>query len=196
MLVSGSLGYNQHKNESGQNVNIPVKTSNLDVSPKIAFFTSPNLALGISAGYNRNVYKAATRVYSSTEDFEIVDYKGINNQYSVGPFVRLYKPVANKFAFFGQGSTLYEYSKSKNDLALSEPTIHKGGRIDIAPGLVFFPSNIIGIELTMGSFGYSTLKSGNENSGNYQKNSNFYSGFNLSNSTLGISFYLGRTASE
>ena len=88
----------------------------------------------------------------------------------------------------------------------SDPTIvwgpekytntQKGGGLNLQPGIVFFPTNTIGVEATVGNIGYSSFKSETENSDFSSKSSGFSANFGLSSVFFGISLYLGRTATE
>ncbi len=121
------------------------------------------------------------------------------NEYSVGPFIRLYKPIGNRVAFFGQGSAYYSFGKSKYESTYpnSTPstTPYKELGVNLSPGLVFFPTQTLGLEVTLGKAGYYSSKSEPEDSEPF-KSRGFDVAFGLSNVSLGISLYLGRTAAE
>ncbi|RNI32219.1 hypothetical protein EFA69_02515 [Rufibacter immobilis] len=200
-LITGAVSYSSSKTENGD-TNFDSKNSTFSLNPKVGFFVSPRFAIGVSAGYesrstpqlinlpiyNGNGYNTA---------YVQIDYE--TKTFNVGPFVRLYQPVGNKAAFFGQANAYYSSGKSEYE---DTPNVtfstysNKGGGVSLAPGFVFFPTNTLGLELTMGNIGYTMMKSEPEGSDSSTKTSSFNANLGLSSVSLGVSLYLGRSVSE
>ena len=198
-LVTGSFGYHTTKTEgnSPNPNNSDYKLTTFHVSPKIGFFISPKVAVGFSAGLEtRSTLQNRAAPVNGQFDYYITTDK--THSYDAGPFVRIYQAIGSRAAFFGQAAAYYSYGKSKyeGETNFISTSTSKGGGVSIAPGFVFFPSSLIGLEFTMGNIGYSRTKTEYENSGDTYTNKGFNAGFGFNNLTLGISLYLGRTASE
>ncbi|MBC3539596.1 hypothetical protein ACFSC6_18900 [Rufibacter sediminis] len=197
-LITGSIGYSTYKAESTISSNSGSENSRFSFYPKIGFFVSPRVAVGLAAGLE---------TYSSPQNVGIIvngQYESItldqkSRSYDVGPFVRVYQALGSKAAFFGQANAYYRYGKSEYEDAPNAPGLSstsKGGGVNLSPGFVFFPTDKIGLEFTMGTIGYSQLKSESEGSSAEYKSKSFDANLGLSSVTLGVSLYLGRTAAE
>lgn len=189
-LLSGSIGYSSSNDQSSNSIEI--KSNQFQISPKYGVFVTPNLVIGALAAYTSQSMDYPQSSYDGT-NFQFWTYERRNNSFSVGPFARLYHPISQHFAFFGQGLATFNYGKEKFSQALPSPSesSYKGGNISLSPGVVFFPSNTIGVELSLGNLGYNYQKSNNDSEYN-----SFNLGFGLSTATVGISLYLGRIGAE
>jgi hypothetical protein len=210
-LVTGSISFSTEKHSISMG-NLQEQTRNtFSIRPQVGFFVSPSVAVGVSAGYTREYfsdpYSNPYYYQGSTYDIPV---EWTTNQYSAGPFLRIYTSITPKIAFFGHGEAYYQTGKTVSDRDFSnlppspnitwdttEPSFtQKGGGFKLQPGIVFFPTNTIGIEATVGNVGYFSSKSETEGSNYSSKSSGFNANFGLSSVSLGISLYLGRTASE
>jgi hypothetical protein len=106
--------------------------------------------------------------------------------------------LGDKVAFYGQLGAGYNntYSVSKTDYpGYSDQTNRKDGYYaSLSPGFVLFPTENIGLELSVGGMGYYHLadtKKDNENRFRTVDTS-FNFRFGLSSLHLGASYYLGR----
>ncbi|KAA3440326.1 hypothetical protein [Rufibacter hautae] len=198
-LISGSVNFTSSKNNFNQSAGQEAKINSFSINPQVGFFLSPIVALGVSATYTRGTYSSSYPTNYPDNVPRNISYTSISNSYSGGPFVRVYKSITPKFGFFGHGTGYYTYSKSKteheDDFVQTTPSIGKGGGVSINPGVVFFPTNTIGVEATLGRIGYSSHKTESEGYTPIDS-SGFEANLGLSTFTLGISLYLGRTASE
>ncbi|RNI26887.1 outer membrane beta-barrel protein [Rufibacter latericius] len=197
-LISGSASYSSSKTESNFSDDNQ-KNHRFAINPKVGFFVSPNWAMGLSAGYESSTSPSPAIVLVNGNYINLlVDYD--SHSYTAGPFVRYYKAMGNKAAFFGQASANYIYVKSEYEELpvnyISTPSTNKGGEVNITPGFVFFPSNTIGLEFMMGTIGYSQMKYGTDGSDYSSKSNSFNASFGLSSLSLGLSLYLGRTTAE
>ncbi|WP_139925012.1 outer membrane beta-barrel protein [Hymenobacter sp. DG01] len=199
-LFSGSIGYSSQKTETSStfpnSVNRGSKNEQFDFSPSVGYFLADNLALGVSAG--------ATLNRERTDD-----YRDPNGNYYVmgtdrktraltgGVFARYYKFVGDKVALYGQLGGGYQnvyYSGYQNGLNYNYSNRLQGFYANLTPGIVFFPIDKLGLELTLRGASYTRLTDKDEN-GRYEgrsTNSSFEFGFGLSDFRLGASFYLGR----
>lgn len=187
-LVSGSFSYSSGESEADPSS----EGHSFGLSPKVGWFVNPRLAVGAQMGYTNSKSKL-------TYSFEPYEMESKFNSFSAGPFVRAYQPVGEQFSFFAEASASYSqgkgtsFSSYRNEEYTSKT---KGGNVSLSPGIVFFPSNQIGLELVFGRLGYSKSKAEYEGSDVTNKYSEFSANFGLSNTSVGISFYLGRGASE
>lgn len=200
-LLSSSIGYYYNKTEMAPTAPVAMdKTSTFSLSPKIGFFMREDLAVGVSATYLRNRTASVLNTYYSRGIPINVMIEVVDQTILIGPFLRLYKPVGTKTAFFGQASAnyLYRFRKGMPGSGLFEPetTNTKGATLHLTPGFVFFPDNILGIEMTLGNIGYEHSYYKTHGPKTTTTNNYFEADFGLSNLTIGISLHLGRIASE
>jgi hypothetical protein len=200
-LITGSISFSTEK-QSTPGTNLQEQTRNtFSIRPQVGFFVSPAIAVGISAGYAREYYRHLNSNYYYQGIGYNIPTEWTGNYYSAGPFVRMYTSITPKIAFFGHAEAYYQTGKSVSERDFSnlppDPSIsgdmteysitQKDGGFKLQPGIVFFPTNTIG---------YSSSKSEMEGSNSSSKSSGFSANFGLSSVSLGISLYLGRTASE
>ncbi|WP_022825798.1 hypothetical protein [Hymenobacter norwichensis] len=212
LLVSGQVNYYQSKGESTSttpsgsvaNVQQDSKQSSFNFAPQIGFFVADNLALGIrgSVGSGKNI--------------ETRNDNGSPNTYhrndrtkgaTIGPFVRYYKMLGERVAFYGQLAGGYQrqiqnnssyYSGINNEEYYSSEAKSTGGFATLSPGFVFFPTPKLGLELTVGGLSYTASKSEStfQSNQSYQTNyegtsSSFGANFGLQYLAVGASFHLG-----
>ncbi len=151
------------------------KFTSFNVSPKVGYFISSNLEIGLGSGYS----------YSKNEDINLNSTK--NNSYSVFPYVKKYIPLHKNFSFFLQGEARYSVSESdyNNNLNTGSGNTFFAG---IRPGIVYFFTENLAMQANIGALGYTTSKFKSE--GVVESTSNSFS-FNLNSSNLlfGFSYY-------
>src|SRR5687767_5830997 len=76
-LISGSINYHQEKHDSNSDFFHPIKESTFSFNPKLGFFLSPNLALGVLAGYARSSNSFISRGYSYNDGYTFFPFKEI-----------------------------------------------------------------------------------------------------------------------
>jgi hypothetical protein len=176
------------------------KNESFNFSPVIGFFVGDNLALGLAAVIGSNSQLNTQTNFTNTGAQVSSTYKGTNKTYNVGPFVRYYKMMGEKIGFYGELSGGYQYGKYKSSYdypqSNSSTEISRGGYASVAPGLVFFPTEKIGLQLTAGNLSYSKGKSKpndiSSNQTDYEKEgSTFNTNFGIQYLTLGASLHLG-----
>lgn len=211
LLLSGQVNYSQSKGESNSTdpnflstVNQESEQAYFNFSPQAGFFVANNLALGISATLSSGRSKETRNENGNlnTSSYRDDKSKGV----AIGPFVRYYKMLGEKLGFYGQLSGGYQrqtqenntrYSGNNGNGNYSYETKLTGGYGTLAPGFVFFPTQKIGLELTVGSLSY--FKSKNklvQSSSPYQGSSEGSSSssganFGLQYLAVGASFHLG-----
>lgn len=179
--VGGTLGVSsesdKYKNNSGS-VDGP-KTSTFVVGPKVGYFISDNFSIG-----------ASIRFSNTTEKSSDGNEKDITNRFTFAPFGRYHVFLSDKFYAFGEAEIGFGVGggKIKNGgVSVDKNDITTLG-IAISPGVIFMPSEKIGIELAVNllSFNSNTSKAPNGN----KSTSNIVSfGTNLFAPSLGIQFY-------
>ncbi len=124
-----------------------------------------------------------------------MDY--VNNGFRFSPYLKKYFMVSDKVAFTGSAFAGYEISNSKrgSDSVFMTDSETKSNTFDIgvAPGIVFFPTEKIGISGSLGRLSYSTIKAKSSEGevSNERTTNNF--GFDFSSSLyLGFSYYISR----
>ncbi|GGF02352.1 hypothetical protein [Hymenobacter cavernae] len=213
VLLSGQVNYQSNDSKESPlnnpagvypNMNTKNKYNQLNFTPQAGFFVANHLAIGLSA-----------TIASTKQNNSYVDYTGAitpspyaytnkntNTSFSVGPFVRYYKMLGEKFGLYGQLNTGYQRGTQKysSDYPNYYPstTTSNGGYISINPGFVYFPTNKLGLELTLGSLGYQRGKSEERSTRpDYISINRSYSSFTTNLSiqylTVGASFYLGKS---
>ena len=181
-FMSTKHGYND--------VNTNAKLLFFNVSA--GYFFMNDFQVGLGAGYtytanNQNI-AIAGRVFNAKLRSPI---------YSISPFARYYSTITGQLKFFGQVMVPMNFSKFKANVENTQDvvTVAKSKSIGVAlsPGIVFFPTNKIGIEFSVVGlrYGYNNYKA--EPSYSYYKNSTsdkFSLGANFLSPNIGIQFYL------
>jgi len=186
ILLGGSLNYNTNNYNSSNNNDQVFKSNSFSFAPKAGYFISENLVLGVGLGLTTG----------SQKNGSAIQYK--QSGYSIGPFVRYYKFLGERTALFGNAAFNYNKTKTKS-LNLNQELVPANNQENIGayitPGLTYFASSRIGLEISLGYIGYSkNLYEYNLDTPYYSKtkNSGFVKYYGLANSALGVNFYLGR----
>lgn len=148
VFISGAVGF-------GTTSTGDLSESEFTIAPRVGFFVSDNIAIGVELGY-----------VSSTSDVATFDpiigetsYELKNNTFAIGGFGRYYATPASDFSIFGQLSIAYATSKSEAaDLDGSSEFKANGFNFGLAPGISYFVSDNLALEATFGVLGYTTLK--------------------------------------
>jgi|SRR5690606_13177811 len=114
------------------------------IIPSVGVFVNDNVAVGLGIGY----------AWGQDDNGTIKTQVG---EFSAAPFARLYKGNGN-FKFFGQVSVPMGWGNSKSDGDKLGTSARYG--VEVAPGFAFFPTEKIGIELSVRGLYYqnTTLK--------------------------------------
>jgi outer membrane protein len=147
LFAGGSLGFSMagNKSQNGSNTTQGTTSSSFNVTPRIGYFFTDNIAAGLVLGY------AGTTI--NTPGF--VDSKTTAGTLSVGLFGRYALPLGDggNFAFLGDLNLGFSSTTGKTELGSvsieSDPSTNV--RIGIAPGILFFPTPKIGLEAGLGN---------------------------------------------
>ena len=200
-LLGTSFGYSQQKDKVstmvGQGDQI-TQEGNIQVHG--AYFIRPNHAIGLLV--MQHFFSEKTKVKGT--GFNGIDYHLKRTVTSFAAFGRSYKMVKkNKFAFFGQLSLAYNagnsvFTTEYPDIVPKVTPIPIRAKINgftasVRPGLVYFITGSLGLELTYGklAFVYENIESSFEGRHlSTDKSSGVNTDFSLSSLALGISFYI------
>lgn len=202
-LLSGSIGYSQEKREQKVSAfstsSLEIKNEVANFAPSVGYFVADNLAIGVSLGATLRKYDDYYYVNGPYGPDYIVS-EGKTRNLSGGVFGRYYKFVGEKVALYGQlgggYQNVYISGSTDNGFPRGADNRQQGFYASLLPGIVFFPTDKLGLELTLRGATYNRLtdKRDNPSSSVEVKNttSNLDLGFGLNDLNLGISLYLGR----
>lgn len=159
-----------------------VKTFTLSINPSYAYAISDDLFLGIGLGYSHS--KRKDGINNNNVDYDEIT----TNSYQVFPFVRYYKGIGKKIAFFIQGEARYSHFDTEvNVIGFSDRDDFFFG---IRPGLTVMLNKNLALETSIGGLGYRTGKSKNEANNTKGSYDTFELSLNSSNLFFGLSYYL------
>lgn len=169
VLLTGNIVYSRNSNDNGTPISTTATMYSVDnltgieFSPYVGYMISPRIAVGIFGGYKENKTETIS-LYATTT--QAVTTK------SIGPFMRYYRAIGEKFFVFGQADYTYANADWKvtivnvgnNGESRSEST-SKGNIIAIRPGLSYFITKRLAAEVVLGSISYSKtdFKIGHQN---------------------------------
>lgn len=146
VMVGGQVGFSTSKIKDTD-----IKANTFSINPTVGYFVSDNWAVGTGIGYN----------FSKSEENK--DNSTKNDAFQVSPFVRKYSengPVR----FFAQLSVPMSWGKNtveSNNTKLESKFENYG--VELAPGLAYFPTSTIGIELKVKGLYYNHNKNKTDN---------------------------------
>ena len=150
VFIGGGIGINAQntKDKTGGTTTDGPKQFTFLVQPQVGFFLMDNFALRLGVGYQNTSYK--THV---TQGNNTYDVKTVTNSFGAEIGGRYYWMLNDNFGFTGELAVGVLGSKSK---VTSNGTTEDGNRVNsvavgIYPGIVYFPSEKVGIEATFGS---------------------------------------------
>ncbi len=201
IMLTGSAGYSMSKPAPVSEG--ATKNTTGRISPQIGYFIADNLAIGLNLSYvaQKSIYESEVTFNSTTT--KLTDTE-TNSTMTFGPFVRYYKPVGERAAFFGQagvgfGSTKY---KSEDQRLISPGTVETNSfdikysqlSAGISPGFTFFPTDNFGLEVMLGGLGWNRTQKkdlkDNEKKEDFTS-SDFDFSLGLQGLSIGATWYLG-----
>lgn len=118
------------------------KETSFEFNPRVGYFISDNVAIGVQAGVGGSKGKLASTTVSDESSF------------TAGAFARYYTSPAKKFSgIFNLG---FNYFSNDDKIAKIKTT---GFDLAFSPGLNYFLSNHFAIEASYGKLGFATSKS-------------------------------------
>jgi len=160
VFISGSVGINSEK--TGDQ-----KESGFEISPKVGFFVTDNIAIGGRLGFSSDKEENAAGVETLDE-----------SRLTVGVFGRYYFTPASDFSLFGQLGL--DYSTVDDKLADAQEN-EIGANLGL--GLSYFVSSNFAIEATWAGLGYLSNDNGGDGA---EKTNSFGLGANLDSINLGV----------
>ncbi|MCX3266619.1 outer membrane beta-barrel protein [Pedobacter agri] len=198
-IIGGSIGYGKDELRPVSTMNYGASESTFfNVLPRVGHFFSKNLAIGLSIGYDerKNVVEQFFTVGNSPLISTSIQR---DKSFNVGPFVRYYVDITDKFKFFGQANFDVAFGKTNQSLSgtgsfnyqsvESKSTTYNAS---INPGFAFFPAKKWAIEFSFPLLAYS--KRNDKSDENYQNaiafdSNSFTFGLNTFVPSLGFNFH-------
>ena len=203
-FTNGSPSYFYNKNT--------FKNTSFNVAPTVAYFLSKRWAVGVQVGYIGYVNTNETTKYSAPEEMDYSYTKTNAAGINVIPYVKYYIPLSDNVYFLLKGSYGFSNSAGKTtgytenttyDAFGTATTVRTdeygpdksktiGMNLGISPGILFMPSQKIGLEFNLGNvigMTSSTIKT-TENDGNTSKvTTTNLEYFNFNTLSLGTGVY-------
>jgi len=168
-MIGGGVSFHTQSVKDADN-----KNNSFSIMPQVGFFVADNIAVGTALGYSWN------------ENENGAGLKNSNNAFSLAPFGRLYQgdgPVK----FFGQLSVPMAWGTTKVDGDKTGTTANYG--VALAPGLAYFPTEKIGIELSVRGLYFDSQTTENEATSAKRTVNTFGLNVNSLAPTLGVQFH-------
>ena len=206
-LISGSFGYSSGKTENTTTLISTSsfgseKTSSFQIMPRFGYFVSKNLAVGLGIGFAKE--KTTTSNYNNMyyPGTYTVFQESKQQNFNIGPFVRYYIDVVEKFKFFGQLNTQVGFGKVDQTLQYGtftgssyfintnesgyKTTIYSAA---INPGFAFFPSKRWAIEFSFPLLSYTKIKPKKQVNSAYPSLEAFSFATDSFNPSIGFNFH-------
>lgn len=176
-----NISSNSSKYKTGSNTSDGPKSSQFTIGPQIGYFISDNISIGAGLAFQSSVsHNAAGNV------------KTVRNNFHFSPFGRYHIPLSEKFYAFGEAKLNFGFgsAKQKNDGDTNKTADVSTLGLAVSPGIIFFPSERIGIELAFNLLSFErTADKDPDNSDNKSIDSGFSFGPDLFAPSLGIQLY-------
>ncbi|MCP2043743.1 outer membrane beta-barrel protein [Pontibacter sp. HSC-36F09] len=177
------------------------KITSFEVASSVGYFIKDKLVVGLSYGYQYAANRQErTSAPGSSNTFYHYDSKTIAHSYNIGPMARYYVSLSNKFALFAEGKAGFAWISTRAEHnfigtgQFGDPTTPTGGSQSLStarskglslfgtlsPGLVFFPSDRLGIELKANALNYQS---------GFNRGSDTEANLNVHRMNLGAGFY-------
>ena len=192
IIIGANLGWNNNENTFAETNNTGAlgfrteKGSSFNIEPIIGTFITDNLALGMLINYSNSRGNNTSSTLNN-------NYIAKTNSYEIGPFIRKFFPLNERFVLYGHGHIGYGHSSIRTEQEFSGLTSNQHEKYNsfmaaIKPGIVFFASKKIGVDLSVQGLQYSIGKEKNLS----RTISSLVADFNLPNLNLGLNLYLSR----
>ncbi|REG94066.1 outer membrane beta-barrel protein [Flavobacterium aquicola] len=164
LFISGAVGVSSVKTGD-------VKESELNITPKVGYFATENIAVGATIGYTS---------LKETNDFGD-DQK--TTAFGFGVFGRYYATPASDFSFFGELGVNYATAKFDDGIDGTEDGKANGFNVAVAPGVSYFISKHFAFEASIGVLSYGSVKPDADGA---EATNSFELGLGLDDLTLGL----------
>ncbi|WP_298507359.1 outer membrane beta-barrel protein [uncultured Kordia sp.] len=179
-FINLNLSLNTSSSElDAQTQNQESKNFGLSINPSYSYAISDDFFLGLGLGYGTNTRE--------NELNGVMESEASTNSFAVFPYVRYYKGIGKKLAFFLHGETRYTYSK--NEVNNTNPRTTNSFFFGVRPGFVFMLNKNLGLETSIGALGYTTSNVEDEGNNSESDFNSFNFSLNSSNLLVGLSYY-------
>lgn len=189
-LIGGSFNFFTANAEQSNNT---FKQNEFSAGPNFGHFFNKNLAIGLNVGYSYSKvttsYDQLTAANGSYIITTITQTQKQNNT-NIGPFIRYYVDITDKFKFFGQFNASVGFGKSEQSNTIPSESKITTYNANVIPSMAFFPTKKIAIELGFNLVSYNNSTS-KYDVANFEdsKSEGFKFGFNSINPSLGVNFH-------
>lgn len=188
LLLGGSLQFRDQEDQYSHRIDGKNTNNSFGGQLQGGKFVRDKLALGLGVQYTFS--KNTSEIHDSNLS-QYTTYK-IEN-FTAGPFIRKYVALTEKFFFYGQGTTgltFWELKQetSNNNSNLQSHSRYLGVSAAISPGLTYFISDKVGLDLGNSGLSYSYYRGRENKSHSHSINL----GLDLASLTYGVRFYFAR----
>jgi hypothetical protein len=207
IMISGDGSYFQRNSDHSTKVNNP-SNSSYDVSGgnihlNVGYFVSNRLALGLTG----QIGAVKSTKISDEDPVNIYTEKNLNTLYSGGIFGRYNQPFGkSKLGVFLNWSHAYQRFLLNTHSERSSPNLpdviydnrieEQGYISSFTPGLFYFISNCVSMELHLGDVTFEAYKTKEPTKTVEKKYRRLYSNFSITSISLGVTFYFGKGKSK
>jgi hypothetical protein len=187
-ILGGQLNFYGNKGATLDSLSSSRTTySTLQLNPNVGYFIKDNFALGVllNVGFSN-------QSQNNQNSISTYYYKTNTINFGAGAFARYYKKIGDRFSFFVNGNMLYNHQISKTESTSSKQEKQANSiNLGFSPGLVYFPSPKLGIEVLFGNINYTYTSSVNKTVSYKNHDNRGGYGLNLSPSSLylGMNYY-------
>ncbi|WP_046755905.1 outer membrane beta-barrel protein [Kordia jejudonensis] len=178
-FVNGGIFLNSTNTETTTTLEQEDSRFGFGINSSYAYAISDDLFIGLGLGYIRNKREndiPGSPVQETTSD-----------TFRIFPYIRYYKGIGKRLAFFVQGETQFSTGKTKSN---GEDFIDTNSFfIGARPGLTYMVSKCLAIETTIGALGYTSEKLENRQNNAESDAKGFNFSLNTSNLVFGLSYY-------
>ncbi len=174
LALGGRINYSNEKYEYTNSSE--GKYTSFNLTPQVHYFIKNDLALGLSVGYSQ---------YKEDKDY-------IGKEFSIAPSVRKYYNLGSQFKAFAEIAVPFYFGNEKdldnNNKVTTKNYDENGFGIYLSPGVAFFASKNIAIELQLDGLYYEseTREYSNNDTRKYKE---FGFRGNLLNPSIGARFH-------
>ncbi|MCU0437008.1 MAG: porin family protein [Raineya sp.] len=191
LFIGGGLGFTSksEKEKTSSSTTDGDKIFSYSINPGVGYFISDKLALGLDFGFTGENSTSTQNIIVPVE----VELK--TTLFNITPYARYYWMVGDNFGFTGTLGVGIGSGTTKTTITNTTNTTSKISTLEVGfrPGIVFFPTNKVGLEANFGFVGFSSLTDKDpNNSSNKTITSEFGLGANsiTPELSLGFRYYL------
>ncbi len=202
IYLGGGLGFSSGSGKTTtktSNTTTEVKapnTTSFEIAPGAGYIISDKFGVGLNFGFISTTSKEDSTNYSA---------KSTSSSLFINPYFRYYMMLEDNFGFTGTLNIRFGSGNSKSETTIANITTTVEGpklsnlSVGITPGIIFFPTNKIGLEANIGFLGFASSTSkqetGTGNSAVTTTVTNSSFGLNVDTFTpafnVGFFYYLG-----